>query len=405
MKHKTNKSLILLLSFFWLFMACSSDDDNQRLEQLELSVHVLYPEDFEIQTAVGVRVTMVDNASGQEFEQTTDADGMATFSGLVPGTYNVQAGKLLQGEEALAVTGNEVEINLNYLDNDFNLNHTTASSVLDIRLAGSIVGNLVISQVYYSGSKTPEGSNYFFDQFFEIYNNSSEPIALDGLIISDVYGVSGLINPGSIPSPFTDDDSHVYISTAWRIPGSGEEHILEPFSSITIAQQGINHQSEEANPGSPVDLSGADWEFFVEGSTRDIDAPDVPNLEMLYHPFNTTFSLVSVFGPGTIIWRGEDIENLERAAIPDAGPDYPQVLKVPATHVIDAVEALRSEEDGNFKRIPSSLDVGFTHVSDTYTGESIIRKSTSIDGNILFIDTNNSSEDFESSSNPQPGAY
>ena len=66
---------------------------------------------------------------------------------------------------------------------------------------------------------------------------------------------------------------------------------------------------------------------------------------MLYHPFNSTFSLVSVFGPGTIIWRAEDIADLESAAIPDAGPDFPEVLKVPLGDVIDDVEALRSQED------------------------------------------------------------
>ncbi|WP_417887055.1 DUF4876 domain-containing protein [Zunongwangia sp.] len=396
--------MIFLLSFLWLFTACSSDD-SERLEPLALSMHVLYPEDFQTQSAAGVNVTLTDNASGQEFQASSNADGVVTFSDLVPGTYNIQANKLLNGQEALEIIGNEVKINLNYLNTSFNLNRETSSDILDIKLAGSITGNLVISQFYYSGSKTPEGSNYFFDQFLEIYNNSSEPIALDGLIISDVYGTSGLINPANEPTPFADDESYVYIRTAWRIPGSGEEHILEPFSSITIAQQAIKHQSEEANPGSPVNLSDADWEFFVQGSTRDIDAPDVPNLEMLYHPFNSTFSLVSVFGPGTIIWRGEDIADLERAAIPDEGPNFPEVLKVPVGDVIDAVEALRSPEDSNFKRIPSSLDAGFFNVSNIYSGESIIRKSTSVDGNILLEDTNNSSADFELSTTPEPGSY
>ena len=218
---------------------------------------------------------------------------------------------------------------------------------------------------------------------------------MDGLYISNVYGPSGLINPNTPPTPFQDDSDHVYISTAWKIKGSGEENILQPFSSVVIAQQGINHQAEEANPGSPVDLSSADFEFFVAGSTRDVDAPNVPNLEMIYHPFNPTFALVPVFGPGTIIWRTDDFAALDQVSIPDTSPTYPQVVKVPNALVIDAVEALRSENDGSFKRISASLDAGFIHVSDTYTGESIIRKAFSIDGNTVYQDTNNSQADFE----------
>ena len=396
---------LMLLALTIICVWSCNDDDSPRVVLFDVQIVALYPEDFNRESAEGVTIVLRNNATGSEKEAISGPDGRVRFADLVPGTYQLSASKLLESSEAMVLTGSSSEINLNYLNNTLQLTEVNSGEPIEIRLSGSISGSLVIRQVYYSGSKTPENTNYFFDQFIEIYNNSSENIALDGLLISNVYGPSGLINPNTQPTPFSDDQANVYISTAWRIPGSGEEHILEPFSSIVIAQQGINHQAEEANPNSPVNLSNADWEMFVTGSQRDVDAPNVPNLEMIFHPFNSTFALVPVFGPGTIIWRSEEFEALERATIPEASPTTPQLVKVPIEDVIDAVEALRSATDGSFKRIPTSLDAGFSYVSNTYTGESIVRKSNTVDGNVVMQDTNNSSEDFVIETTPSPKSF
>ncbi|MDR7128954.1 hypothetical protein J2X69_001289 [Algoriphagus sp. 4150] len=391
----------LLGVFFFLCLLGCDRDDEPRLRAFSAEFSTLFPEDFEVGQAAGVTVRLKNLASGSQQEKVTDAEGKVVFEELIPGSYELSASMTLSEEQAMALTGIPAGINLNYLDNSLALSEELASKgPISVQLSGSVTGGLVIKQVYYSGSKTPEGGNYFFDQFFEIYNNSSEPIALDGLMLSNVYGVSGQINPDQAPSPFQDDKDHVYISTAWRIPGAGQDNILQPFTGVIIAQQGINHQAEEANPGSPVDLSNADFELFVVGSTRDVDAPNVPNMEMVYHPFNATFSLVPVFGPGTIIWRTDDFSSLEQVAIPDTSPTFPQVVKVPNSLVLDAVETLRSEADGAYKRIAASLDAGFAYVSNTYTGESVIRKSASVDGNTVYQDTNNSQLDFELSATP-----
>ncbi|EIM74108.1 hypothetical protein A3SI_16465 [Nitritalea halalkaliphila LW7] len=340
-----------LLALLLLLVACSTDD-TPRVERFDATIQVLFPEDFAEEAAPNVQVTLTNAASGQREEAVTGANGLVEFANLVPGIYTLQASRALTESEAELLTGAAVRVNLNFVDNNLMLNPTVANSPIQARLSGAITGDLVISQVYYTGSRTPEGSNYFFDQFFEIYNNSSEPIVLDGLILSNVFGPSGQINPNTLPTPFADDQDNVFITTAWRIPGNGNTHVLAPFTAITIAQQGINHRAEVANPASPVDLSQADFELFVVGSERDVDAPNVPNMEMLYHPFNGTFSLVPVFGPATIIWRTDNFEALEQVAIPGANPNSPPVVRVPTNLIIDAVEALRGEGDAAFKRIP-----------------------------------------------------
>lgn len=404
MTMKKQYKLLMMALTVLLIWGCN-DDDSPRVALFDVQINSLYPEDFAQENAPGVVLKLVNNATGQVQEKTTGGDGSAIFVDLVPGTFQLSASRFLSSGEAQELTGVSSEINLNFLDNNLLLSEAGSKTPIAIRLAGSISGGLVIRQVYYSGSKTPENTNYFFDQFIEIYNNSSESIALDGLLISNVFGASGLINPNQQPSPFAVDQDNVYVNTAWRIPGNGNEHNLAPFTSILIAQQGINHKAEEANPNSPVNLSNADWEKFVTGSVRDVDAPNVPNLEMVYHPFNGTFALVPVFGPGLVIWRTEDFDALERASIPEASPTTPQLVKVPIGKVIDGVEALRSATDGAFKRIPTSLDAGFSQVNNIYTGESIVRKSKKVDGNIVMQDTNNSSNDFVINATPNPKSF
>jgi hypothetical protein len=399
MKTKTN--ILFILAAFLLVFACTNEDE-PRLQRFEATFQVFFPEDFLQENASGVSITLTNLASGQQFQGVTTNSGTVVITELVPGAYSLQASRALSETESIELIGSPLTINLNFVTNNLLLDASIASNPIPIRLVGSVAGNLVISQIYYAGSRTPEGSNYFFDQFFEIYNNSSEPIVLDGLILSNVHGASGLINPNTIPTPFGDDQSNVYITTAWRIPGNGNTHILQPFKAITIAQQGINHRAPEANPNSPVNLNQANFELFVVGSERDVDAPNVPNMEMLYHPFNSTFSLVPVFGPATIIWRTSNFDGLERVAIPGANPNSPPVVKVPTNLVIDAVEALRSVGDSRFKRVPVSLDAGFSFVNGTFTSESIRRKTRTVDGNLLYVDTNNSTNDFVINPSPTP---
>jgi len=80
---------------------------------------------------------------------------------------------------------------------------------------------LIIKQVYYTGSQKSDGTTYFSDQFIEIYNNTDRTIYTDGLMIGDVYGVSGQINPNSTPTPFQDSTDFVYLNNIWQIPGTG----------------------------------------------------------------------------------------------------------------------------------------------------------------------------------------
>nr|WP_321412702.1 DUF4876 domain-containing protein [uncultured Allomuricauda sp.] len=403
MKLRNLSNFVLGTLLVLLLTNCSSDDGPS---SGNLSVTVKYPDNYAEQLAQNVEVKVVNTLNGKETANLTTAQGIASFTGITPGTYTVTASVSLSSSEAEALTGIAQEIQLNGVSSNVNLMGGQEVPV-DINLNGSPLGSLVFKEVYYTGSKTPSEGNYFSDQFIELYNNSTETIYLDNLYIADIYGVSGLINSSNVPTQFQDDQNNVYANSVWKIPGSGTDHPLAPGESIVIAQDGVNHQLEELNPNSPVDLSGADWETYnVRDDNRDADAPAVPNLERMY--FTGGFDwLITVFGPGLVIFRTDDFDSLEQVPYPD--PEYADIfdprIKIPNELVIDAFEALKDSNSGSFKRIPVALDAGFVYADDTYTAQSFRRKvATTIEGRVVLKDSNNSTEDFEILDTPTPGS-
>lgn len=405
MKNKLSNLSIFALGLLCslLLTNCSSDDGPS---SGDLMVTVNYPDNYAEQLAQNVTVKVTNTLNGKEStNQTTDL-GIASFTGITPGDYTVTASVSLGSSEAEALTGIAQEVQLSGVASNVSL-MAGQEVLVEIDLSGGQLGNLVFKEVYYTGSKTPSEGNYFSDQFIEIYNNSTEVIYLDNLYIADIYGVSGLINSGNVPTEFQDDQDYVYANSIWRIPGSGTDHPLEPGNSIVIAQDGVNHQLEELNPNSPVDLSDTDWETYNErDDNRDADAPDVPNLERMY--FTGGFDwLVTVFGPGLVIFKTDDFESLEQ--VPYPVPEYADFMdprvKIPNELIIDAFEALKDGNSGAFKRVPVALDAGFVYADGTYTAQSFRRKvSTVIEGRAVLKDSNNSTEDFEKLDTPTPGS-
>jgi hypothetical protein len=394
-------SPILAFALFVMMALANTFSAPTEVQRFTLTVQVAPPQGFPASVVAGVRLSLRSVDAGTTDTASTDAQGRGTFANLLPGRYEVSAARSLTAEAAQMLTGRAQAVQLSATSTAATYN---APQTVNLTLEVAGVGGLVIKEVYYTGSRTPSGGNYFSDQFVEIYNNSADTIFTDGLCIADVYGVSGLINPGQRPTEFKDDQNNVYVSSVWRIPGTGRQHPLAPGRSIIIAQDGANHRGDTTlNRSSPVDLSTADWETFNQrDDNRDIDFPNVPNLERLY--FTGGFDwLLAVFGPGVVIFRTDNFAALERTPIPGAAPTIQPRIKIPRALVIDAVEALRDVSSGDFKRIPSVLDAGFTFASGTYTSESVRRKVQSVvNGRAVLQDGNNSGQDFQLLPRPTP---
>lgn len=381
--------------------ACRKDRFGE-LEKASVTVKVKYPSTYSQPMAgsASVTITSIDDASVKS--ATTNSNGEAAFTDVLPGNYNIAVSKSLTVEEAKPLTGFGTAISLNALQGNVTIANGQ-NPVYELTLQGSAAGNIVFKEVYYTGSKTSMGGTYFSDQFIELYNNATDTIYLDSLCIADAYGNAGLINPGSLPTPFNTDNSAVYVSSIWRITGTGKQHALAPGKSIIIAQDGVNHKDPLLNPNSPVDLSTAEWETYNERpDNRDVDAPAVPNLEKVYYNGGFDWN-VPVFGAGLVIFKA-NFNTLEQVAIP--GSTQPARIKIPNSIIIDGFEGLKDGGAGSFKRIPPAVDAGFVFADDTYNMQSFRRKTTTtINGRRVLQDTNNSGNDFEKIATPTPKKF
>lgn len=381
------------------------DDSPTSVRPFPVTVRIEYPATFAESPAPGAQVVLRSLERGQADTLTTDGAGSVTFRDVIPGTYEITASRALTGDESFRLTGNRVETHLNARLDGVRLDERSTSLVL--QLGGAPLGAFVIKEVYYTGSGRPSGGTYFFDQFIEIYNNSTDTLHAGGLMLAYIHGASGQINPSTTPTPFQIDHDNVYAEWVWRIPGKETDHPVPPGGSILIAQQGLNHRSDaNGNPNSPVNLGDADWEMYVDiPDSRGIDSPPVPNMEML-HRRSGFYALMPVFGPGLVLFRADDFSALARVAVPGSAPDSPPVIKIPVTMVIDAFEALQNGNAGTFKRIPVALNAGFVYASGTYTGESARRKvEKTIAGRKVLRNTNDTSADFEMIARPTPRGF
>lgn len=391
-------SFLIILSLFIGFWSCNKDDE---VKTTDLIVSVVYPDLYAEDSAAGVSVEITSMESQKKTTLETNAEGSVTFPDLIPGTYNIVANMTLTPEQAEVLTGIAQEIVLSgNLSNVMVAGSNTLT--VTIQLIGSKAGNLLLKEIYYTGSRTPSDGAYFLDQFYEIYNNSTETIYADSLVLANC--MPGNANK-SIPG-WSDDPNHVYLGSVWRIPGTGKDHPIEPGKSIIISKNGTNHREDpNGNPNCPYPGSIADFETYIDREdTRDVDNPGVPNMEMLHH-YAGYYFLSAVGGPGIVIFKVDNFENLERVTEPGSPYTF-EYIKLPVEYIIDGVEAGRNEDQIPFKRFHSNVDAGMIWCSGTYVGESIRRKTVKIiDGRRILKDTNNSTQDFEVITPPTPKAF
>jgi len=364
----------------------------------DVSITAFYPEGYADEKVADQDIVVKNTLSGIEVTVTTDATGVAQAA-LEEGTYTIQA-----SAETDDYYFNGITENLTV--------QSEAANNWEIHLvASSKGGGLVFKEIYYTGSKTPEGSNYYSDQFHEIYNNSDEVIYLDGVCISLTWPL------GSSPTEFVNLDGSImdlipcYFHTL-MFPGTGTDYPLQPRTSVVLAMDAIDHQTDPlGNPNSPVNLANAQFEAYIEAPGKDTDAPQADNMIVTYTTSATMYDwLHSVFGQSVILFRlptGLDWQSF--VANPDNFMTRPGstsstlYMMIDKDWVIDGVECNRPEEDKRYKRLPTSVDAGMVWSYATYNSKSVRRKVAQIlDGKVIYQDTNNSTNDFINDQDPTP---
>ncbi|WP_316850444.1 DUF4876 domain-containing protein [Pedobacter agri] len=393
-------------------------------------------------------ITLVNKLNNSKYSLKANHQGLVAVESIVPGAYSINVSLKITGAEFTTLTGTyrESDYYLNYsLDNQSYFGNTDAKIQL---INSEIIGGFVIKQVYYAGSNASTGA-IFRDQFIEVYNNTSETLYADSLLIAVVYGkINKTADSYSLPNNQYDwskslnmvatgnaNDDYVYVKELFMIPsdGTGKKYPVLAGKSIVIAQTALDHTKPYttnggttqniSNPALTVNLANADFEAYLypyeqklePGRTMfasDVDNPNVPNMEtyfatgardMVLNPQGKeSFAILKVD-------KSFNLNNIPSYALPTvrtvtaATVLYPQL---PAKYIIDAVETEAIiTADQTPRRLPMAFDSGAASITGgQYSSQSIVRKTAkTIGGRKVLQDTNNSRNDFGQLIKANPG--
>jgi len=391
--------------FFLLIIIAGCTDVYNVPTTLQLNILVKYPQEFNDGAPISNATVKITNIqTNREYENATNESGIATFA-IRGGNYDIMVS--LSEEHEIEIDGYLARKTVLFNGSLTGQVITDLDETLTITTDYSVHSEgFVIKELYVSGSRTPEEETYGADKFIEIYNNSDQVLYADGLCF-------GLVHPVTTekPTPWVDNDGNLLDRCpVWSfvpiVPGSGQDYPINPGESFVIALSGLNHKDDpNGNPNS-IDLSGADWEMYVEDG-KFVDVPSVPNILMQRISKGTAIAL-SVRGQVSIIFRlpSDDIQSIftdpDNFMIQPGGSE--NCFMVPWSWIIDGVENVRIDDKGVYKRLKPSIDLGYIQFRGGYEGVSIRRKVQEvIDGRVVYQDTNNSAEDFLTDQVPQPG--
>jgi len=271
------------------------------------------------------------------------------------------------------------------------LNDSSFPVSLSIKAKGN---DFIIEEIFFTGTATPEGKQYFGDQYIKLYNPTNRVLYADGLVLADSEFLTVTkrdYTPNIMAEAFT-------AGSMVQIPGNGTQYPVQPGASIVIAEQGINHK--ENNPNS-IDLSKADFENFYPPRVKDVDGVGVTNNINLHGIFifnnrgNRSY-VIARFPEGTATATLQyDYEYKVATKLMQR-----QALKIPNNWIVDAVN-LSTKTGFEWIVTSSSLDSGWAYVANdekdaSRYGKSVRRKVLSQNnGKPIFKDTNNSTEDVD----------
>lgn len=367
---------VILLSIFFLimlvFLSCALNITPPTSMRFSANVTIIDTSVTGSDSLVaGANVVMQSITYGDVFEAETNSEGIANFSDLLPDRYNIFAsGNRVTLSEIVIINGQLQDTSL-FIENNDTLN-------LSIIAQTSRTSALIISEIYYSGAIPNPVPQYFHDQFTEIYNNSSQTLYLDSLLIADVeYGFA--------------EDSVIHAVHAYMFPGDGNDYPIGPGEVIVIAQDAIDHSQV---PIRSVNLLNSDFEYYV-ADKGDVDNNSVTNMIQLHHKYGVDF-LYSVFNNAVLLMKVKNPFEL--------GYDEFNRILLPKGDVIDGVEYRDNVAEMNMKRVDGSIDGGLTGGIPAYSSQSVERYIDRYeDGRMILMDNNNSSLDFHINKPPTPG--
>ncbi|MGQ1787792.1 MULTISPECIES: DUF4876 domain-containing protein [unclassified Saccharicrinis] len=381
-----------------LFFSCK----DQETPVTMLSVEVSFPDELGGVNKDGVSLSLINQNSGKVYDGLTGTEGEWEIE-IPEGVYNVSA---FAEKEYTTIAGSEsFTTTANLVGTQENLSIVGKSQSLSLELSVSINSNTwVFKELYFTGSRTPEDKSYRSDKYFSIVNNSDEVLYADGISLSEshVLTSSDVYDWESIVSR----DEAFVVNHIYTIPGDGTTYPVQPGETIILADLGIDHTTE--NPNS-FDLTMADFEWWDDHSL-DSDVPEVENLIKSYSSSKTIWTPHNRGLKSYIIFKQEGaMDDFLTNNVIEGQTAIGKPLiryKVPNDVIIDAVE-MSTPSSFSLKVISPALDASYTHCGDEGDeryGKCVRRKvAREVNGRKVYMDTNNSAVDFETTVTPMPG--
>lgn len=385
------KQLLALALGLVLLNACKKDDDviNSVVATRNLTLQLQKPDNVtDIQYGT-ITLTLTELNRNEKVERVfTNLSQNELTLPLLMGSYEVHIAATVTYTINSETVAGEMSAFVNKVDL---LNNSSFPISLSIKAKGN---DFIIEEIFFAGTATPEGKQYFGDQYIKLYNPTDRVLYADGLVLADSEFLTVTkrdYTPNIMAEAFT-------AGSMVQIPGTGTQYPVQPGKSIVIAEQGINHK--ENNPNS-IDLSKADFENFYPPKVKDVDGVGVTNNINLHGIFifnnrgNRSY-VIARFPEGTTTTTLQyDYEYKVATKLMQR-----QALKIPNNWIVDAVN-LSTKTGFEWIVTSSSLDSGWAYVANdekdtSCYGKSVRRKVLSEkNGKTVFKDTNNSTEDFE----------
>ncbi|UCD24373.1 MAG: DUF4876 domain-containing protein [Gemmatimonadota bacterium] len=256
----------------------------------------------------------------------TDSTGHISVTDLLPGYYRVAAYRTSPGEQS--------DTSTRAFGDGF---RTNLPAAIELGMAADRAGSLVVSELF-PGGTWPDGIQYDWEGFFELYNNSDTTVYLDGMLWGWALGRGGsALHSCDEQRPFREDPLGLWSLEFHQFPGTGMDYPVAPGQVVTVARDAVDHSV--VHPALP-DLSQADFE--LEG-TIDPDNPDVPNLPTVGLGYNLLGHGMVTY-PSKVYYLAQAIDptSLETAILP-SGSKY---ARIPTDHIIDVVNGAGVSLDG-----------------------------------------------------------
>ncbi|WP_333661045.1 DUF4876 domain-containing protein [Chishuiella changwenlii] len=391
--------LLTVLSAFLLF-SCNNNDD-EVIGSSSVTYSSKLPDGVQSAEIIQLNYTFKELNTGKVSEHIVNGNKDLTVD-LPTGSYEVS----VSGQIKISLDGSEsTEDVVGYISSEA-ITSTDKNKTIQLFIKVA-KGDLILEELFFTGTLSPEGKQYNGDKYFKIYNNSDETLYADGLLIvqSEFLTVEKQEYRPNIMA--TDFAAGAII----MLPGNGKDFPIEPGKSIIVAEDAINHK--ELNPNS-IDLRTADFEIYND-DMDDVDNPSVKNTlpvfsNMIMHNRGFTSYVLARLPQGTNIeqYLAQYDYTYEYDFVfgEDSFPMSNDAYRIPNDWIIDAVNLSVNSEFQWIVTAPS-LDAGWTYSgtvdrdSNRY-GKGVRRKtlSTSANGNKILVDTNNSTRDFSAQVKP-----